>query len=161
LDALSSKIEELIKERNEMNSRLAEMDKKLELIITNSSDTINKSTIHPKNELNKLTKVILPVPIEPHQQQSTRPLLVEIKSDTESVIKRLTTYPNSDVVRIQLVDEKRSWSRDLVDYAPVQFTARHVLSSLNADHNLLYMLIKFLKFEKFISLKIHINKFLF
>ncbi len=131
------RIDELLKDRAEMKTRLTEMDRKLEALVSNSSKPSSSTSVPPRTkpsfEKREFIRVV--------QEDSDLTDSATPKANAYSVptAKRLATYPNSDVVRVPLTESKKSWDVEFLDYSPAQFTARHVLTNLNADNNLLNM----------------------
>jgi hypothetical protein len=128
------RIDELLKDRSEMKTRLVEMDKKLEAIIASASSKPTVSRTKPSFEKREFMRVVQDDSSELKEGETS-----SRASYSTPAAKRLATYPNSDVVRVPVTESKKPWGVEFEEYAPSQFTARHVLTNMNADTNFMNM----------------------
>ena len=134
LDSLNNKLDQLFKDKNELELKFKDFDtilsSKLGLMSTNTSNdkkSIHSDLLESSNKFSRSLTSLNNITIE--MDVSIKPL----KSDHDSNDKIKIIYPKTKIYRGFVPSNKKSWTIEYKNYLPVKYTSKDVLSNTNAD----------------------------
>lgn len=130
LDLVNSKLDEQLEYRDELNSRIVDLEKKIDILIQHL--TVKNNTEEPK---------------EKTKRTNSSDQVIEENMETDKIF-----YPNSRVAKFSVENNKKYWSIKWSEYKPPSYTSQNVLLDKNADNDLMKIPINqrpFLNFNSF------------
>lgn len=133
-------MDEQLEYRDELNLKINELEKKLDLLIKHLTIKNIETTDKPEEIKTHPDKALCIKKID------------SIDQINEHNIVNSTLYPNSRVVRFPAMDLKKNWKIKWPEYKPPNYTSEQVLLDKNTDNDLTNIAINqrpFLNFNSF------------
>lgn len=124
-----NKLEDILEEKEELKTRISELDKKLEILhqilINKEKSSETKKTAH-NDYLNESNELSYRVKTE-----------AKAKPSSNMEVNEKIIYPGTKIYRGFVPETKKSWDVNYQNYLPVKYTSKEVLLNPSADYDLL------------------------
>lgn len=137
---MNSKLDEQLDNRDELNARINELEKKLDFLIQ-----------HLVKKNNTISEVEIKPPEESKEAVTKKKNSID-QIELEKLEAYSSMYPNSCIARFHVIDIKKNWNINWPEYNPPYYTSEQVLLNKNADNDLMKIPVNqrpFLNFNSF------------